>query len=97
MTLINRIKDAYAKLQIVPDRMDCYQPMSVLFKAEYGFEAGADTLQIFMFDKVFDHSYDKLEGFLVGFGSDILFPPKNTTDFSAGFREGRSLVKELAC
>jgi hypothetical protein len=96
MTLIERIKNAYSKLNILPDRKDCYQPMSVLFKAEYGFEASVDTLQIFMFDKVFNRSYDMLEGFLIGFGTDIHFPPKNTADFSTGFREGRDLVIQMA-
>jgi hypothetical protein len=96
MTLVDRIKEAYAKMDTLPNRLDCYDPLTVLFKSEYGVEPTPAKLQIWMVDTVFG-SQDKLNGFLTGFGCDVPSPPSNGREFTEGFHEGRALVRALDC
>jgi hypothetical protein len=94
MTLAERIKAAYDKTQTLPDRMDCYQPLAVLFEAEYGFPPSCTDLSVWM-EKVLG-SDEKQRGFLVGYMSDVPSPPSNAKEFSDGFFVGRSVVRFLA-
>lgn len=96
MTLLDRIKTAYTTTETLPDRLDCYQPLTVLYKVEFGTHPSAATLQEWLLTTVFGGT-DKLNGFLVGFGCDVPCSPSNGQDFKDGFHMGRTLARELDC
>jgi hypothetical protein len=91
MKLLDRFKKAYKKMDIIPDQLDCHQPLLVLYYAEKENKPSPSQLTQWI-EEVLGKTK---EGFFVGFCCNIPFPPSNAKDFVEGFYLGKDLIQSL--